>query len=303
MTACRTGLPTGDRATRLKAIGFAVLGLALFSLADALMKHLSGLYPFVQNLFLNAVFSLVPITVMAFARGGVRSFRTTRPGLQVLRAALGLATGFLAVVSFYRMPMADTYAILFASPLIITAASAALFRERVEWQRWAAVFSGFFGILLMLHPDPLGFNIGAFGAIGSAACYSASALVVRHLGQGETAFSFPFYGNLLTVALFGPALPFVFVAPTLADLGLTALTGLLTGFALTALLFSFRIAPSAVVAPFQYSQMVWGVVLGWLLFGDVPDLRLAVGASVVIASGLYLLKREATAPRRMDAAE
>jgi drug/metabolite transporter (DMT)-like permease len=141
-------------------------------------------------------------------------------------------------------------------------------------------------------------NIGAVGAVACALCYATSALVIRHWGRTETSLSFPFYANLLALVVLGALLPAVYVPPTGIDLAVTAAGGILSGLALTCLLTAFRIAPSPVVAPFQYTQMLWGVLYGLLLFGDAPGWHLAAGGSVVVGSGLYLLRREAAAKMR-----
>lgn len=279
----------------LRGIALILAAFALFSVTDTLMKHLSGIYALPQTVFFTTLFGLVPIVGLALWQGGLRMLATRRPGAQALRAAFGITAGYCAFYSFTRMPIADAYAILFTSPLIIAALSALLFRERIDARRWAAILAGFLGVLVMLRPGGGIIDLGALAAFVSALCFAGSALVVRHLGRDETAPSFPFYGNAMALVLLTPVLPFVFVAPQAADLALMALSGFTSGMALLCLLTAFRIAPGPVVAPFQYTQMVWGVLFGWLVFGDVPGPRLLVGGAVVIGAGLYLLRREAVA--------
>lgn len=295
----------GDRRTNLRAIGIILIGFAGFAVTDALMKFLSGGYQLPQTVFFNALFSLVPIVGFALWQGGPRMLATRRPGLQLLRGFIGLGAGYGAFFAFTRMPLADVYAILFSAPLIITVLSALFFRERVDARRWLAVLVGFGGVLVMLRPTQDIINPGAIGAIASALCFSASALLVRHWGRQETAASFPFYGNLLALVLLGPVLPQVYIPPAPQDWGLMALCGLFAGVSLLCLLTAFRIAPSPVVAPFQYSQIVWGVLIGLVVFGDVPSPWLALGTAIVVGSGLYLLRREAEAARqaRLQAAQ
>lgn len=279
----------------LRGIALIVTAFALFSVVDSLMKHLTGTYPLVQAMFFNACFSLIPIVGFALARGGPRMLATKRPGVQLVRGLTGSAAGLGAFFAFQRMPMADVYAILFSSPLIITALAGPLLGERVGPRCWAAVLVGFAGVLFMLRPTEAVVNVGALGALVSAVCFALSALIVRRLGTAETAPSWPFYGNLLTVALLAPWQSTVWVTPRLADLPLMAATGLIGGTALLCLLSAFRMAPGAVVAPFQYTQMLWGVLYGAVIFGDAPDPSLALGAGIVIASGLYVLRAESRA--------
>ncbi|HYG87437.1 MAG TPA: DMT family transporter [Azospirillum sp.] len=282
------------RHTNLCGIALIVAAFALFSVVDGLMKHLTSTYPLVQAVFFNAAFSLIPIVGFALARGGPRMLATRRPGVQLLRGIIGGTAGVGAFFAFARMPMADVYAILFASPLVITALAGPMLGERVGPRRWAAVLAGFAGVLFMLRPSGA-MNAGALGALVSAVCFSLSALIVRRAGQTETAPSWPFYGNLLAVALLAPMQPFVWLAPDPADLPLLVGTGLVAGVALLCLMAAFRMAPGPVVAPFQYTQMLWGVLFGALIFGDAPDPSMALGAATVILSGLYILRRESRA--------
>jgi drug/metabolite transporter (DMT)-like permease len=281
--------------TNLRGIALIVAAFALFSVVDSLMKHLTGTYSLVQTMFFNACFSLFPVVGFALARGGPRMLATKRPGVQLVRGLTGSAAGLGAFFAFARMPMADVYAILFSSPLIITALSGPMLGERVGPRRWAAVLVGFAGVLFMLRPTQSVVNVGTLGALVSAVCFALSALIVRRMSDAETAPSWPFYGNLLTVALLAPWQSAVWVTPRLADLPLMAATGLIGGTALLCLFAAFRMAPGAVVAPFQYTQMLWGVLYGAVIFGDMPDPSLALGAGIVIASGLYVLRAESRA--------
>ncbi len=278
----------------LRTIGLALAGFGLFSASDAVMKVMAGGYPLPQTVFFNSLFALLPIVGFALWSGGLNRLGTRRPGLHLLRSALGLTTGYAGYFAFARMPMADVYAILFTAPLVITLLSALLFGERVDGRRWAAVLIGFAGVLVMNRPSADGLlNVGALGAMLCALSYAASALIIRHKGQTEHPLTFPFYVNLLTLPVMGGLLPGAYVPMAASDLAVMALGGVLSGVALTCLLTAFRNAPSPVIAPFQYSQILWGVLFGVVLFGDWPEPKLAVGLLLVVGSGLYLLRREA----------
>lgn len=273
-------------------MGLAIAAFALFSVSDALIKHLATIYSLPQMVFFNVLFALIPILILAWRRGGLRGLRTRRPVAQVLRGLCGISISLGAFYAFTRMSMADVYVILFAAPLVIAALSAVFFNERLDRAGWAAVLTGFAGVLLMLHPQGQGFNEGALAALAAAAAFAGSALIIRHWGREEEPASFPFYGCLTGLALMGSCLPWVYIPPPFPDLALMALAGVVAGTGLCCLLNAFRLAPPPLVAPFQYTQMVWGVLLGWLFFGDRPDWDLAAGSVVVIGSGLFLLLRE-----------
>jgi drug/metabolite transporter (DMT)-like permease len=190
------------------------------------------------------------------------------------------------------MPLADAYAFIFATPLLITVLSVPMLGETVRWRRWSAVLVGFAGVLIMLQPGGGSFDIAAGAALAAASASALSIILVRKLSTTETTASIAFYTNAAALVVMAFLLPIGFVPPTLADLALMALAGLAGGTALMFLIAGYRRAQAAVVAPFQYSQMLWGVLLGWLLWGDLPSTAVAIGATVVVASGLYILYRE-----------
>lgn len=283
------------RQTRLRAIGYAIIGFGMYALVDSLNKWLTGGYSIIETLFFNALFAMIPTVALIGGRAGWGVLRVHNRWSVFLRAAAGLGTAVSSLFGFVRMPLADVYAFIFTAPLVIAAFVAVIGRENVGIHRWGAVIVGFLGILVMLRPDPSGFNIGVLGAIGCTVCYCTTSLVVRYMGQRENGYSFAFYGNLFSIILMGALLPFVYVPPTLQDWVLFATTGTVAGLALPILCDAFIRAPSPVVAPFQYTQMLWGMLFGWLLFGDLPTPRLLVGGAIVIVSGLYLFYREAKA--------
>jgi drug/metabolite transporter (DMT)-like permease len=273
-------------------IGLALLAFALFSSMDAMIKWLSADYPVHQMLFFNAAFGLLPVALMTWRAGGLRELRTRRIGLHLLRSGCGMIGGFCAFTAYSLMPLADAYAFIFTTPLLITVLSIPLLGETVRWRRWSAVLVGFIGVLIMLQPGNGSFDLAAGAALLAATVSALSIILVRKLSTTETTASIAFYSNAVTAVVMACLLPVGFVPPTLPDLALMALAGLTGGAALLCLIAGYRRAQAAVVAPFQYSQMLWGVVLGWLLWGDLPATAVAIGATIVVASGLYILYRE-----------
>jgi len=273
-------------------IGFALVAFALFSSVDATIKWLSAGYPVHQMLFFNAAFSLIPVALMTARAGGLNQLRTSRLGLHLLRGCCGMTAALAAFTAFSRMPLADAYAFIFATPLLITVLSVPLLGEIVRWRRWSAVLVGFAGVLIMLQPGSGSLDFAAGAALLAAAASALSIVLVRKLSATETTASIAFYTSAVVIVVTGCALPFGFVPPTPGDLGLMALAGIAGGTAVMLLVAGYRRAQAAVVAPFQYSQMLWGVVLGYLLWNDLPAMTVAVGATIVVASGLYILYRE-----------
>lgn len=286
-------------ATRARAIKLAVLGFALYSVSDMLMKWLTGTFPLPQTMFVNALFSLVPIALTAHLSGGGRAGLASRsPKIQILRGVLGLIGGGCAVFAFVHMGMTEVYAILFASPMVITPLSILIYREKVGIRRWSAIIVGFVGVLVMLRPGEGEFNIGVLGAVGCVLAYACSVQIFRHHGKGEGAFSFAFYGGLITCVVLAPVVPFVFQPMNWVQAAFLAGSGVVAGGAAMAQFEAFRIAPPSMVAPFQYTQMIWGTLLGWLMFGEVPSWSILAGAALVIASGVYIVHRETVVAAR-----
>lgn len=271
----------------------AAVAFGMFSVLDVLVKLLAAGYPIPQIIFLNAFFSLLPILGYAAARGGIAAnLRTRRVGLHAVRACLGVGSAFCSTFAFSRMPMADVYTLAFSAPLWITALSVPILKEKVGWRRWTAVGVGFVGILIILRPGMGLIDVAAFAALGGAFFYSMGMLISRFMRRTESSVSFATFSSLAALAVTGPMLPFVWTMPTPLHLGMSAVGGLIGGSALVGLLTAFRLAPAAVIAPFQYTQLVWGVAFGYLIFGTVPDPVMALGGAIVIGSGLFILYRE-----------
>ena len=273
-------------------IALVVAGYLVSSISDTAVKWVSGSYPVPEMLFFAALFSLIPMAVATMACGGLAALVTRRPGVQFGRAGLGL-TGYLC--GFYaigHMPLADFYALVFTSPLFITALSALVAREAVDRPRWLAVAAGFAGILVMLRPGSGLAGFGALAGLGGSVCYALSVLLVRRFGGSERPVTFGTYGALVMAGGAGLLLPSGVTVPDGHDLVLLAVGGIGMGTALLCIFAAFRRTPAAVLAPFQYTQMIWGVLAGLLLFGEQPDIAVAVGAVLVVGSGLYILHRE-----------
>lgn len=270
----------------------ALGGAACFVGMDSCVKLLAGRLPVLQTTFVIALIAPLPSLLWALRHGGLARLRTRRPLLQIGRGALMLAgtLGFFVAVS--HMPLADAYALIFTMPLMITVLSVPLLGERVDPARWGAILLGLLGVLIMLRPGGGLIGPAAFAALGGALCYALVNLIVRRAGASETAEAFVVWGNLTMAA--GAALlqPWLWTPPALADLPILALGGLLGGSAFLLVALAFQKAPAAVAAPFQYTQMIWGVLLGLVLFGDRPDPVVLLGGAIVIAAGLFVLHRE-----------
>ncbi|MCL6607326.1 MAG: DMT family transporter [Geminicoccaceae bacterium] len=269
----------------------------LFTLMDASIKLLGGRYHVVQVVFFNALFGLATVTLIAALRGRLAGVRSPQWRLHLLRWAIGLPGGLAIFWAYPRMPLADVYAILFAAPLFMTALSVPVLAETVGWRRWSAVLVGFLGILVILRPGSGPFGPPALAALFGALVHACNMLLLRRMRGIDPPEAFGIWGNGLSVIATGSVLPWLWRAPTASDLALHGFAGALAGGGFLLLVLAHAKAPVAVLAPFQYSQMLYGIALGALLFGDLPDPATLAGATIVVGSGLYIFHREAVRAR------
>ncbi len=276
----------------LKGIACGIVAMGLFPAQDAIVKWLSPDYSVFQLLFMRSIFVFIPVAILVMRSGGPRVLRTKQPAMLLLRAAFSFGAWSVYFFAISQIPLADAMALVFSAPLIITALSVPFLGEAVGLRRWVAVGVGFLGVLIMIEPGSGTLKGVALLPLVSAAFYSISMLLTRILTRREASVTMLFYSTLTILVLSGVAQPFVWVTPDWPDLGLMALMGLLTGCAQFLATQAYRFAAPAVVAPFDYTSLVWATLYGYLLFGDLPRSSVVIGAAVVIGSGLFILYRE-----------
>jgi S-adenosylmethionine uptake transporter len=275
-----------------------LIAFTIFSASDAAVKWLSARYSVLQILFIASLFAFVPVGALIARQGGLAQLRPRHPWLVGLRAVLLAVDTVLVFFAFTRLPLADAYTLLFTAPMLVTALSVPLLGEHVGWRRWSAVVVGFAGVLIVLRPGFAAIDLGHIAALASSLFFALAMMVVRRIGSNESTGGLLVTLLLASLVVSAPALPAVYVTPTAGDLALMAGIGLAMGLGHLGLIQAFRLAPSAVVAPFQYSQIVWAVFFGLLLFGDRPTRWVLGGSAVIIASGLYILWRETVRRRQ-----
>jgi drug/metabolite transporter (DMT)-like permease len=253
--------------------------------------------------FFRSAFAILPVVVIYAIRGELATaVRTSRPLGQLGRGLLSVCGMFTNFSSLTRLPLADATAISFASPLITVALAAVVLKERVRIYRWSAVLVGFAGVIVMLVPH---FDVGAYAgasgavaavgsmfAITSAFCNAGTVIQTRRLTQTETTSSIVFYFSLVCAIAGALTLPFAWHSPTTRELVALIALGILGGLAHILLTESYRYAAASVVAPFDYSSMLWALLLGYWLFGELPDTLVYIGATIVAAAGLFVIWRE-----------
>ncbi|PWC77885.1 DMT family transporter [Azospirillum sp. TSH64] len=281
------------------AVGCFLGAILLFAAMDTLIKFLTADYPVPQLMFVRSLVAFLLVGGYTLAcGGGIAAMRTRRPLGHVWRAFAGLISMGCFFYAFRELPLADVYVLSFAGPLFITALSAPLLGEPVGWRRWAAVVVGFGGVVVMAQPSAGAPLVPVLVGLCAALFYALAALAVRGLSRTETSASIVLYLLLTTTVVSGALAVPVWTAPTNFALGMMALVGAIGAGAQVLLTQAFRRAPPAVVAPFEYTGMVWASLFGWLVFGDLPTVPVLAGAMVIIGSGLYILHRETMVARR-----
>jgi drug/metabolite transporter (DMT)-like permease len=241
------------------------------------------------------------VLIYALRRELAAAVRTRRPFGHFGRGLIGVAGMFLNFAALARLPLADVTAISFASPLITVAMAAVFLKERVRIYRWSAVAVGLFGVLVMLAPK-LSFGemagmtaaatIGALCAAGGAVTNAASVIQTRRLTDTETTSSIVFYFSAVCALAGLASLPFGWVLASPLQLTGLVMIGVIGGVSHLVLTESYRHAPASMVAPFDYASMLWAFLLGYMLFGELPDAFIVIGAAIVIGAGLFVIWRE-----------
>jgi drug/metabolite transporter (DMT)-like permease len=279
-----------ERSARLAGIGLMLLSVFMFSFGDALGKFIVATYSVGQLLWLRGCAALILLSpVMWRYRGAFRHLE--RPWLQLLRVMLStleVAAFFLSVV---YLPLADVITYYLACPIFVTALSAMVLRERVGWRRWAAVLIGFCGVLIALHPSSQTTGWPAMIALGGSLAFALLMLITRSLRATADIVlaSSQFAGTFALGALLSPI---GWVTPSLGSLALFAAAGCISVAALLCGNRSLKLAPASVVVPYQYSMIVWAMMFGDVVFGDVPSPATVAGATIIVGSGLYIFLHE-----------
>jgi drug/metabolite transporter (DMT)-like permease len=230
--------------------------------------------------------------VVFLPRHGFAVYRTAKPAQHGLRGAMQACSQTCILVAFSLMPMADVVAIAFSAPMFATLLAAMFLRERVGPARWIALLVGFAGVLIVANPGSGVLQIGALFALGNAVLYASITVAVRGMTATESTETLIMYQVTILTLLLSPLLLLGFVMPTWIAAGAMAASGLLNVLAQYCWTRALHMAPASAVTPFYYFSLVWSMLAGFLVWGDVPTPALIGGSLIVVASGLFLLWRE-----------
>jgi drug/metabolite transporter (DMT)-like permease len=290
-----TLIPPSDAevAARLRGIALICLAVLLFTILDTCAKYASRHVPTLEVAWaryaLNLVFAVVALRPWAFPA----DYITRRPVAQIVRGLFLLMSTVFNFAALRYLQLAEAVSITFAAPLLVTVFAGPLLGEWAGWRRWAAVIVGFIGVIIILDPEPGRFRVEALFSIGAALSYAGYSLTTRLLTATESPGGMLIYATLISTILLTPVLPTVgTLPPDWLVAGALIVTGLMGALGHWFLILANRQAPATVLAPFAYTQIIWMLIAGYLVFGDWPGPSTFVGVAIVISSGLYVLYRE-----------
>ncbi len=275
-----------------RGILYMIAATVLFAITAALAKWLVATYPIGEVVFCRSFFSLVICAACILPVTGLGVFATQRPGTHVARGLSQSISQTFSVIAFMLMPLAGAIAINFSAPLWSALLSIVWLKERAGPARWIALLSGFFGVLIVANPGADSLTLGALFALGNAVMYGSVTVAVRGMTRTESGNTLLMWQMATIAAFHSLLLLFGFRWPTTFDAALLILSGVANASGQFFWTRALQLAPATAVSPFYYLMLVWALIIGFLVWGDVPTLGLLIGSGIVVASGLFLLWRE-----------
>jgi drug/metabolite transporter (DMT)-like permease len=289
-SAARTAPARSDRPFR--GIALILASTVFLGASDVTAKYLSATLPSIEIAWIRfLVFALIMSPAM-LPGSPLFALRSQRPGLQVMRGVALVASSLFFISGLRFLPIAEASATGFVSPLFVTALSIVFLSESVGVRRWLATAVGLIGVLIILRPGTSAFHLAAFFPLVSALAWACTLIMTRMMSGREHAITTMTYSSITGLCILCALVPFVWVTPSWHDI----LFGVFIGVASTAgqwiVVLAFRYADASVLAPFSYTQLLWVSILGFIIFGEVPDVWTVTGAVFIVASGLYTAHRE-----------
>jgi drug/metabolite transporter (DMT)-like permease len=287
----------------VKAVLLKLTSAFLFSVMAAFVRYVSDVTPLGEVVFCRSFFAIIPVMIIYAWRGELMTaFRTSRPFGHLGRGLISVGGMFFNFAALARLPIVDVTTITFAGPLITVALAAIFLKERVRIYRWSAVAVGFAGVIVMLWPhldlarytNPAASvaTLGAVFALLSAFTNAGSVIQTRRLTDTETTSSIVFYFSLFCTVGGLLTLPFGWIVPTSPQLAALIGLGMIGGLSHILLTESYRYAPASLVAPLDYTALLWAFILGYWFFDELPTATVYIGSAIVAGSGLFVIWRE-----------
>lgn len=285
-------MPVAQSNLRGAALSLAAFGI--YATHDVLVKFLGGSYSAFQLIFFSGLLGFPLVTIMLMSDRTDGNLIPKHPWWTAIRTTTAVLNGLTGFYAFSVLPMAQCYAIFFAMPILITLLAIPILGEKVGLHRGLAIIVGLLGVMIVLRPgqEPLG--LGHLAALAAATLGAMTSVIVRKIGHAERSVVLMLYPMVANFVVMAVALPFVYIPVPIEHFGMMgsmALLGLLGGILIIA---AYRRAPAIIVAPMQYSQIIWALFYGYFIFNEAVDFWTAVGTGVIIAAGVYIVLREDT---------
>jgi drug/metabolite transporter (DMT)-like permease len=275
----------------LRGIALIIGSTVFLACSDAMAKYLSLSLPSIEIAWIRFLVFVI-IVLPAALTTAPNAFRSVRPGLQAFRGAALLSSSVLFITGLRFLPVAEASATSFVAPLFVTALSIAFLGEKVGVRRWLATIVGLCGVLIIVRPGSSTFDPAALFPVLSAFGWACTLIVTRMISGKDRAITTMAYSSVVGLCILTAMVPLVWVTPSWRDIVLGLMVGIASTTGQWIVVLAFRYADASVLAPFSYTQLVSATILGFLIFGDVPDIWTIVGAAVIIGSGIYTAHRE-----------
>jgi drug/metabolite transporter (DMT)-like permease len=278
-----------------KGVLFALAAFGIFATHDVVIKVLGATYSPFQIIFFSTLFSFPLVSFMLIRDETAGNLRPVHPWWTLIRTCCVVITAFSAFFSFSVLPLAQVYAILFATPLLITVLSIPMLGEKVGIRRGIAVLVGMAGVIVVLRPGSADLSLGHLAALAAAVFGAMASIIVRKVGREERTVVLMLYPMAVNFIVMAGLLPFVYKPMPIEHLGGIGIISLFGFVAGLLLIGAYKNAEATIVAPMQYSQIIWATVYGFAFFGERVDTPTIAGASIIILSGVYIVLREGAA--------
>ncbi len=295
---------SASRRENLSGIGFMTLGIASFSLMDAIGKSLVSVYSTFQILAVRSTMVTLVLLAVMPVFGGRSTVASRQPWAHSARSLCSVVAFFFFFTAVRFLPLADAVAVAFGGPFIVTALAVPLLGEHVTARRWAAVAVGFFGMLLIVQPSGQGFRPAGLLVVASSVSYALMMIMTRWMHRRvrsqEKTFTFVFYTFAIQAASGWLGVAPVWRTMEIHDLGLVFAMGALALGGHIGITLAFQHAPVSVVAPFEYTALIWATLLGFVVFGEFPEAEVWLGVAIIVAAGLYTIRGENSEAEEQD---
>lgn len=278
-----------------RAIATICLGMFCLVLNDALAKWLTDHYSPLQIVFLRSLIAVPMIAAIGLMLGGRASLRTSHLRIHAVRGLLAIGAAYTFFQGLKILPLAEATSLAFAAPIFVTALSVPLLRERVGWRRWLAVLVGFVGVLVIVRPGAAAFQPASLLIVAAALFYALFMISARWIRLEENVWTMMFYVALFPLLYSALVVPLIWAPVVLDHMPYVAAMAVVGTVGVTLIGQAFRLSPAAVVAPFDYTALIWASLFGWLIWGELPDIWTYAGAAVIVTSGIYIIIRETRA--------